>query len=157
MPVILLRAMKYNISCPAFFEEANQKYNKTKWDNYRARYSESFHLDLYDSLGHFGAARSLKLDVVCSMANIPGKYDVHGSDVMELYYAGEIEKIREYCESDVLNTYWLLLKYELLKGNHQRSDYSEALMLFQERLPKNRSYSDIFVQFIENELQKLNN
>ncbi len=154
IPVIMLRAMKYNISCHSFFEENNQKYNKNKWDNYKARYSENFHLDLYDSLGHFGATRSLKLDVVCSMANIPGKFDVHGSEVLELYYSGEYEKIREYCQSDVLNTYWLMLKYELLKGNIDIEEYQLCLESLKDRIPKNRSYSDIFVQFLDIETTK---
>ncbi len=151
MPVLLMRALKYNLSCPAYFEQDNQILNKTKWENYRSRYSEQFHLDLMDVLGNFGAVRGLKLDTLCQMIGIPGKFDVSGDQVMELFYANELQKIEEYCESDVLNTYLLFLKYEMLKGNMTKEDYFSILAGMQELLPKEKSYSDIFLQFIERE------
>ena len=40
--------------------------------------------------------------------------DVYGDQVLELFYDNKLEKIKEYCESDTLNTYWLFLKYEQL-------------------------------------------
>lgn len=155
LPMLFLRAMKYNIACPAYFETDNPQYGKSKWENYKQRYSEQFHIDLLDSLGHFGAARNLKLDVVCSMAGLPGKYDVRGDQVLELYYAGEFEQIRDYCESDVLNTYWLYLKYEVLKGNLTPAEYEDILREFCELLPKNKSYSDIFVESAQLEIGRL--
>lgn len=154
MPLLMLRAMRYNLTCPAYFEVENKELLKNKWDNYRSRYSDRFHVDLMDHLCEFGAVRGLKLDHVCSMAGLPGKYDVHGDQVMELYYAGEIEKIKEYCESDVLNTYWLFLKYELLKGNLIIEDYQRALVTMQENFKHDKSYSDVFGIAIEEELYK---
>lgn len=155
LPMLFLRAMKHNIPCPAYFEIDNPQFGKTKWENYKQRYSEQFHIDLLDSLGHFGSARNLKLDVVCSMAGLPGKYDVSGDQVLELFYAGEYEKIREYCESDVLNTYWLYLKYELLKGNLTHAEYGDILGEFCRLLPSGRSYSEIFVESAYKEIQTL--
>lgn len=154
MPLILLRAMIYNISCYSFFEERNDKINKSKWDNYRSRYSESFHLDLYDTIGHYGAMRPIKLDLLCQMAGIPGKYDVDGSQVMELFYENREDKIREYCESDVINTYLLFLKYSLLKSNISLEDYYSAIEIFGSRIPRDRGYSDIFIEFSKNELKR---
>jgi predicted PolB exonuclease-like 3'-5' exonuclease len=106
-----------------------------------------------DHLGDFGAARGIRLDHACAMAGLPGKYDVHGDQVMELYFAGELEKIREYCESDVLNTYWLFLKYEQLKGNLTCKDYQRALELMASGLPKERNYAPVFNLSIEKELK----
>ena len=154
MPLLMLRAMQYNLTCSAYFEAENKELNKNKWDNYRARYSDRFHVDLMDHLCEFGAVRGLKLDHVCSMVGLPGKYDVHGDQVMELYYAGNLEKIKEYCESDVLNTYWLFLKYELLKGNVVIEDYQRALATMQENLRPEKSYTDVFGIAIEDELYK---
>ncbi len=154
MPLLMLRAMQYNLTCSAYFEVENKELNKNKWDNYRARYSDRFHVDLMDHLCEFGAVRGLKLDHVCSMVGLPGKYDVHGDQVMELYYAGNLEKIKEYCESDVLNTYWLFLKYELLKGNVVIEDYQRALATMQENLRPEKSYTDVFGIAIEDELYK---
>lgn len=155
IPMLMVRAMKYNLSCPAYFEKENRELNKSKWDNYRSRYSDRFHVDLMDHIGEFGAVRGLKLDTLCKMAGLPGKYDVHGDEVTELYYNQEIKKIKEYCESDVLNTYWLYLKYELLKGNLTQDDYVMNLDNFQERLDADKSYTKIFKDYIKNEMEGL--
>ena len=148
IPMLLLRAMKYNLSCPAYFEQDNQMVNKTKWENYRTRFSETFHLDLMDVLSNYGAARGLKLDTICQMVGIPGKFDMDGSQVMELYYNDELQKIQEYCESDVLNTYLLFLKYELLKGSLTIEEYRTILWRMSELLPTDKGYSKLFKVYL---------
>jgi len=155
IPMLMVRAMKYNLSCPAFYEKENKMLNKSKWDNYRYRFTDKFHVDLMDHISEFGAVRGLKLDLLCTMMGIPGKFDVSGDQVFSLYYDGEIEKIKEYCESDVLNTYWLYLKYELLKGNILFEDYLQNLDIMSEKLPKDKSYSDIFINGVKKEMKKL--
>ncbi len=156
LPMLLLRAMKYNLSCPAYFEQDNIELNKTKWENYRSRYSEQFHLDLLDVLGNYGAARGLKLDTLCQMVKLPGKYNVSGDQVLALYYQGEVDKIKEYCESDVLNTYLLFLKYEILKGNLTLRDYATILERMEERFPKDRGYAPVFLDFLRKEIDGSN-
>jgi predicted PolB exonuclease-like 3'-5' exonuclease len=153
IPMLLIRAMKYNLSIPAYFDQNNPIIGKSKWENYRQRYAEHFHTDLLDSLGSFGAVRNLNLDTLCTMAGIPGKYDLSGDQVFELYYQGELDKIKEYCQSDVLNTYWLYLKYELLKGTLTIEDYYRFLTTMKEKLPK-LGYYDIFIEAINNELKE---
>lgn len=155
IPLILLRSLKYNIEISAYFEKDNGALNKTKWDNYRQRYSEEFHTDLLDSLGNFGAARGLRLDEVCKMANIPGKYEVSGDDVLELYKNGDFTRISEYCQSDCLNTYWLFLKYELLKGTLAKKDYQDILKEFLTRLPQEKSYTAVFAEALMNEIGRV--
>lgn len=148
MPMLLLRAMKYKLSANAYFEENNPQFNKSKWENYRQRYSERFHTDLLESLGHFGSVRNLKLDVLSNLIGFPGKYDTSGDQVLELYYQGEQEKIDEYCQSDVLNTYGLYLNYELLKGNLTQEDYYGILTEMKEKLPKESGYYEVFCNAI---------
>ena len=154
MPMLMIRSLKYNLSCPAYFETENTEFNKSKWDNYRYRYSNRFHVDLMDHISEFGAARGLKLDLLCSMANLPGKYDVSGDQVSQLYFQNEIKKIKEYCESDVLNTYWLYLKYELLKGNLIKEDYLNYLQMMSDNLKDEKSYAKVFKAYIEDELRR---
>jgi hypothetical protein len=152
MPLLMIRAMKYNLTCSAYFEVENRDLGKSKWDNYRYRYTDRFHVDLMDHISEFGATRGLKLDVLCSMIGAPGKYDVHGDQVFELYYENEIEKIKEYCESDVLNTYWLFLQYELLKGNVTLEDFKRALATMSANLKDEKSYTQIFKEAVQNEI-----
>ncbi len=149
MPMLLIRALKYNISIPAYFD------NSDKWNNYRSRYSEDYHLDLMDVLGGYGAVRGLKLDTLAQMSGLPGKFDVHGDEVYKLYFDGEIRKIKEYCESDVLNTYWLWLKYEVLKGNLLEDNYLLFLDNMAKNLEENKSYTPVFREFIQKELNNV--
>lgn len=153
MPMLLIRAMKYNLSLPAYFETDNRDLNKNKWENYRARFSENFHNDLLETLGNYGAARGLKLDELCSCMELPGKYDVSGDEVTKLYFDEEITRIQEYCESDVLNTYWLYLKYELLKGELLKRDYYAILSHLAENMNPHRNYTEVFRAHIQKELE----
>ncbi|MBE2984200.1 3'-5' exonuclease [Campylobacter sp. RM9344] len=158
LPMIMVRAMKYNLSAPSYFESENRELNKNKWENYRSRYDGKFHLDLLDHISDFGSVRGLKLDTLCASLNLPGKYDVHGDQVTELFFSGEIAKINEYCESDVLNTYWLFLKYELLRGNLTSEDYASYLNVMSEFLLNERpkmSYTDVFCDAVESEILRL--
>jgi len=152
MPMLMIRAMKYNLSCPAYFEVNNKMLNKSKWDNYRYRFSDRFHVDLMDHISEFGAARGLNLNTLCTMMAIPGKFDVSGDMVHTLFYADKTKEIKEYCESDVLNTYWLYLKYELLKGNINQDDYLDYLHLMSEELDESKSYTKVFVDGVKEEL-----
>jgi len=149
MPMLMSRALAYNLSCPTYFD--TKSFGKSKWENYRSRYSDSFHIDLMDHLSDFGAVRGLKLDEVCKMCNLPGKFDTKGDDVITLFYDNELDKIRAYCESDALNTYWLFLKYELLKGNLTLQDYASSLLSMQKTLGENSP----FYAYIQNEINFL--
>ena len=155
LPMIMARAMCYDLSAAAYFETNDRDNNKSKWENYRSRYDGRFHLDLLDHISDFGAVRGLKLDHLCASVGLPGKYDVHGDQVLQLYYAGEQTKIDEYCRSDVLNTYWLFLKYELLRGKITKDDYLNYIAVMGEFLQKecaSMSYTPVFCDFIEREL-----
>ena len=155
LPMIMARAMCYDLSAAAYFETNDRDNNKSKWENYRSRYDGRFHLDLLDHISDFGAIRGLKLDHICASVGLPGKYDVHGDQVLQLYYAGEQAKIDEYCRSDVLNTYWLFLKYELLRGKITKDDYLNYIAVMSEFLQKecaSMSYTPVFCDFIEREL-----
>lgn len=149
LPTIMIRAMKYNLSAESYFEIDNAEHNKNKWDNYRARYSENFHIDLLDAISSFGAVRGLKLDIVCKMVGLVGKFDTSGDDVYRLFYEKKFKKIDEYCQSDVLNTYWLYLKYQLLQGKITLAEYMDLLNIFLEKMPKDKDYSEIFINAIK--------
>ena len=152
IPVLLLRAMKYKIQAESYFEIDNRKYNKNKWDNYRQRYSERFHTDLLDVLSNYSFARGLRLDVVANLLDFPGKYDVSGDMVLDLYYQDNLDKIDEYCQSDALNTYGVYLNYELLQGNLNLDDYNVILKSWCELLPKDKSYYGVFFDKISTQI-----
>ncbi|MDE7196904.1 MAG: 3'-5' exonuclease [Helicobacter sp.] len=155
MPMLLLRAMRYNLQAGAYFETKNPAVGKDKWENYRQRFSERFHLDLFDSLGHFGAAtRGLKLHNIASACQLPGKFDTQGDEVYRLYADGKMGAIDAYCESDVLNTYWLFLKWQLLCGQFELAHYRACLQNLQQQIPEQKPYTAAFMEAIQAELAR---
>ncbi|NWF67365.1 MAG: 3'-5' exonuclease [Campylobacterales bacterium] len=154
IPVLLLRGMKYNLSCQAFFDTNNPALNKSKWENYRVKFNESFHLDLYEQLSTFGANRTINLDTICKMCGAVGKIDTKGDDVARLFYANDLKQISEYCESDVLNTYWIFLKYELLKGNLSLESYKTYLKDMSSKLQPQKSYYLNFLDAVDIEINR---
>lgn len=154
IPLLTLKALKYNLTLDAFYSQEN------KWENYRTRYSEQFHLDLMDSLSHYGSVRGLNLNGICSMMNIPGKFDVSGDLVHAIYYNPHLSQkekkgiIDGYCQSDVLNTYWLFLKYEVLKGALNKEQYLGLLSDFLAKFPKEKPYSSVFINALEKEIRE---
>lgn len=152
LPMLMIRAMRYSLTCATYFDDKN------KWENYRSRYDGKFHLDLLDFISEFRSVSGLKLDNLCVSLGLPGKFDVHGDQVLELYYNGEFDKISQYCQSDVLNTYMLFLKYELLRGKILLSDYLNNLDTMRIYLQENKveaSYCGVFCECIDREIKRL--
>jgi predicted PolB exonuclease-like 3'-5' exonuclease len=55
---------------------------------------------------------------------LPGKPDgMAGSEVEKYYREGRIREIAEYCETDVVNTYQVWLRYELFRGRLSEADF----------------------------------
>jgi 3'-5' exonuclease len=63
---------------------------------------------------------------------LPGKpKGFDGSEVERYFYEGKIKEVAEYCETDVVGTYQVWLRYELFRGKlseteHQGSERSLA-------------------------------
>lgn len=116
LPVLLLRTMALGLSWPWYYRERD----------YRYRYSEEGHLDLCDFLSDHGAARMTSLDGAARLIGLPGKDGVDGSQVEGLFHAGQIEALRRYCLSDVVQTTFVYLRSRLLVGQIGLAQYRRA-------------------------------
>ncbi len=122
LPVLRHRAMKHGIEAKTFHDTSN------KWENYTTRFAQDWHCDLQEALTDFGAAsRALKLNEVCAVLGLPGKFGVDGADVAPMFDAGRVSEIRDYCETDVLNTYLVYLRYQLTRGLITRESHDDAI------------------------------
>lgn len=107
LPVLKYRAMAHQVSAGNLYKLGD------KWNSYQNRYSSDWHSDLLELLSDYNASGRIRLNDVCSIFNLPGKVDVDGSSVYTLHKEGKIADIRNYCETDVLNTYLVYLRYAL--------------------------------------------
>ncbi|HYK87860.1 MAG TPA: 3'-5' exonuclease [Acidobacteriota bacterium] len=135
LPVLETRALKYGIPLPRYFGRGDSK------NSYRGnRYSDAYHIDLCDFLSNFGAVyRRGSLDLLAKLIGLPGKYTIAGEDVEYLYRQGRQKEINQYCITDVLQTYLLLLKVELLRGRLDSACYDAAAAAAREDLQQRAS------------------
>lgn len=115
LPVLHYRALKHGVSAPRYWETGADD-QSFRWNNYLSRYHER-HTDLMDVLAYYVPRAAAPLDEVATLLGLPGKMGMNGAAVWDRYQAGGIEDIRNYCETDVLNTYLVYLRYESLRGN----------------------------------------
>lgn len=114
IPVLIYRAMQYDLSAPWLFEEGGRIKNM-RFDNYVNRF-HSRHLDLMDRFSQYGASRREAMDVVASLYGLPGKTKVDGSMVGDLVSNNDWQTLSIYCESDVMNTWLIYLRWLRLTG-----------------------------------------
>ena len=121
LPVLHYRALLHQITAPTYWEvgESQQGF---KWNNYLNRFHYR-HLDLMDCIAGYQNKAFAPLDDIATMLGFPGKMGMSGSKVWEEYLAGNLKSIREYCETDVLNTYCVYLRFELMRGIINSNEY----------------------------------
>jgi predicted PolB exonuclease-like 3'-5' exonuclease len=121
LPVLHYRAMRYGIVAPRYWESGDED-QAFRYNNYLNRY-HTRHLDLMDVLSSFQSRARVGLQAMASLLGFPGKLGMSGDKVWEAYLDGQIEHIRNYCETDVLNTYLVFLRFELIRGRLNRDEY----------------------------------
>jgi 3'-5' exonuclease len=58
---------------------------------------------------------------------LPGKPDgINGSEVNRYHREGRIKEIADYCETDIVNTYRLWLRYEMFRGKLSDEEYQAS-------------------------------
>lgn len=121
LPVLNYRALLHGISAPRFWETGDND-RSFRFDNYINRF-HSRHLDLMDVLAMHNGRAVAPLDQVATMLGFPGKMGMSGGKVLESIQQGNLREVRDYCETDVLNTYLVFLRYQLIKGDVDNAGY----------------------------------
>jgi predicted PolB exonuclease-like 3'-5' exonuclease len=65
------------------------------------------------------------LHEIAVLSGIPGKIDVAGGKVADLWLEGQVERIVAYNECDAVSTYLLWLRVAHLAGHFTTSEYKE--------------------------------
>lgn len=123
LPVIHYRALLHGIAAPRYWETGDED-TSFRWNNYLSRFHWR-HIDLMDVLAGYQARAAAPLDELATMLGFPGKLGMSGARVWDSYLEGDLAGIRDYCETDALNTYLIYLRFELLRGRLSRSLYDD--------------------------------
>ncbi len=114
LPVLGYRALRHGVSAARYWELGDND-REFRYNNYLSRYHWR-HVDLMDVLSAYGASGRASLENVSQLLGLPGKLGMSGADVWPAYRRGDLASIRNYCETDVLNTYLIFLRFQLLRG-----------------------------------------
>ncbi len=121
LPVIHYRSLLYPLNA-AHYWETGQNDSSFRYNNYLSRYHDR-HTDLMDVLAGYQPRASAALDEIAGLCGFPGKMGMSGAKVWDAYQQGHIQQIRNYCETDVLNTYLVYLNFERNRGNLDQPQY----------------------------------
>ncbi|HLO63086.1 MAG TPA: 3'-5' exonuclease [Azonexus sp.] len=118
LPVLHYRGMLHGVSAQRYWDMGDGDYADSrdfKWNNYISRY-HTRHLDLMDLLALYNGRANAPLDDLAKLFGFPGKLGMDGGKVWEAWQAGQIADIRDYCETDVINTYLVYNRFRRLRG-----------------------------------------
>ena len=136
LPVLHYRSLLGDVSAGGYWEVGDND-REYRWNNYINRFHWR-HIDLMDILAGHQARANAPLDDISKLLDLPGKGTISGKDVCSLFLDGKLETIRSYCETDVLNTYLIYLRFEALRGRLN----SETLHSEQQAVRKALAASD---------------
>jgi len=134
MPVLHHRSMVHLIAAPRYWDNGDDD-REFRFNNYLSRYHYR-HTDLMDVLNSYQPRGGASLDQMAQLCGLPGKLGMDGSKVWDAYQQGAIKEIRDYCETDALNTFLLYLRWQVLKGNLSAPQLEHEYTVVREALQK---------------------
>lgn len=136
LPVLHYRGLKHGVVADTYWnmgEEGGQDSREFKWNNYISRYHMR-HLDLMDLLAMYQPKNNTPLDAMAKICGFPGKLGMDGSAVYPAYLRGELEDIRRYCETDVMNTYLMYCRFQKMRGGLLEKEYELEITMVKDTL-----------------------
>jgi predicted PolB exonuclease-like 3'-5' exonuclease len=145
LPLLELAAFRFGLSLPGWFAVGGKSFEQP-----RNRYNTESHLDLHDVLTNFGATRFTGgLNLIANLLGKPGKMDVQGHMVQDLWNEGQVAQINDYCRCDVLDTYFAFLRSMVLLGQLALTDEQRLVMHAKAWLTERAAHSRAYAGYLE--------
>ena len=110
LPLLELAAFRHGVQAGDYFHRSRDRYRGNQ-------------IDLFDWMSNFGACRHVGgLNLLAKMLGRPGKMNVAGDKVYEMYRAGRVREINDYCMWDTLDTYFVFLRTRVMTGELSPED-----------------------------------
>jgi predicted PolB exonuclease-like 3'-5' exonuclease len=136
LPVLHYRGLKHGVVASKYWdmgEGGDHDSRDFKWNNFISRYHMR-HLDLMDLLAMYQPKNNAPLDAMAKLCGFPGKLGMDGSAVYPAYLNGQLDEIRRYCETDVMNTYLLYCRFQKMRGGLLEAEYEQEMAFVKETL-----------------------
>ena len=132
LPVLNYRGLMHGVTAARFWDQGEDE-KDFKWNNYISRY-HARHTDLMDLLAMYQPRGAAPLDALAKLCGFPGKLGMDGSAVWGAYQDGKIAEIRNYCETDVVNTWLVYLRFQKMRGVFTETTYAREVKLVRDSL-----------------------
>ena len=141
VPLLELAAFRFGVSVPQWFNQGGKSFEQP-----RNRFNTQSHFDLAELLTNFGSSRFTGgLNLAANLLGKPGKMDVHGDMVQDMFEAGQLAEINDYCRCDVLDTYFVFLRTQVLAGrlplDAEQAIIAETKSWLEQRAEQSDAYS----------------
>ncbi len=125
LPVLHYRALHAGVQAARYWETGDED-KSFRYNNYLSRF-HSRHTDLMDVLSGYQPRAKASLADMAALLGFPGKLGFSGDQVWPAYLDGKLQAVRHYCETDVLNTYLIYLRYQFMRGRLDRAGLDAEL------------------------------
>ena len=119
LPLLRYRAFALGVPVPGLHAGGHRNY----WHRFG-----SDHIDLCDVLSGYGGSTKPSLAEMAALANIPVKIGgLDGSQVEAYVEARRLAEVTDYCLTDVLATYSVFLRYEMVRGDLRPAHFDASM------------------------------
>jgi 3'-5' exonuclease len=127
LPVLHYRGLMHGVTACKYWDFGEDD-REFRFNNYISRYHQR-HLDLMDLMALYQPRANAPLDAMARLCGLPGKLGMDGSAVHAAWLGGRIDDIRRYCETDVMNTYLLYCRYQLMRGGFTPAEHAQEVAM----------------------------
>lgn len=140
LPLLRYRAFALGVPVPSLHGAGHR--------NYWHRFGQD-HIDLCDVLCAHGASAKPSLAEMAALANIPVKIGgIDGSQVEAYVTAGRLPEVTDYCLTDVLATYSVFLRYEMVRGDLTPAQYEASIASLRTTVQKHVERRPLLAAFL---------
>ncbi len=116
----------------------------------RYRFSEERHLDLHEYLSNYGAIRYRGgLNLFSKILGKPGKMGTTGDKVQELFDQKKIFEIEDYCLADTMDTYFVFLRTQVMRGVLGLDQERHLVQQAQEKMAQMCEELGVFKEYLQ--------
>lgn len=146
LPLLMIRAMIHGLSSPQLWDNG-EIFSQKRYQNYTNRYHHQ-HIDVMDNLSLFHQKHFAKLDDIARVLGYAGKDK--NFDGVQAVKQQDWAGIARYCESDVLNTWLIYLRWIFLKGQISRKQHDDWVLQTKYLLESSEQGQDFLQRWQQN-------
>jgi hypothetical protein len=127
LQVLHYRGLLHRVQAPRYWDQGEDD-RDFRYNNYLGRY-HARHTDLMDLLALYNGRAAAPLDEIARLCGFPGKLGMDGSQVWAAWRDGHHAQVRDYCETDVANTWLVWCRLQLMRGALDPEGYDAEIAL----------------------------